>query len=458
MKNFLWKTYDYVKDGIDLFQEFQTDPYVFFLDSSLQDSLTGRYSFIGFDPFEIYSAKDANTLDQLKLKFQKYRYESQCDLTPLSAGIVGCLGYDEGTNSFFGFYDCVITIDRLLKKVHIASSGLPEMERDLRMLKAISRLNDIAQRVERVLNNEEVSEDREFFQDDNGEEVTLKSNFTKEQYFQAVTKAKEYIAEGEIYQVNLAQRFFCDYDETLPPPAHIYEILRTQSPSSFGCYMACDNYTVISHSPERFLTLKDGVVQTKPMKGTRARGKTEEEDVVFKEELLCSEKDIAELLMITDLERNDIGRVCQYGSVEVRDLRSIETYQTVFQATSTVEGQLSQEKDAFDLLKACFPGGSITGCPKLRAMDIIKELEPDRRGLYTGSCGYICFEGSMDFNILIRTMFAQNNQIHFHVGGGIVADSIAENEYQETLDKARAMCWCLKTAFDDKRVVSSNKA
>ena len=180
------------------------------------------------------------------------------------------------------------------------------------------------------------------------------------------------------------------------------------------------------------------------MKGTRPRGQNEWEDQKFKEEFLRSDKDQAELLMITDLERNDLGKVCEYGSVCVKEMRAIESYQTVYQATSTIEGKLSKGKDCFDVLNACFPSGSITGCPKIRAMEIVEELEPHRRGLYTGCLGYINFSGEMDFNILIRTLLARQDKIIFHAGSGIVADSIPEQVYQETLVKARAMMQSLE--------------
>ena len=183
------------------------------------------------------------------------------------------------------------------------------------------------------------------------------------------------------------------------------------------------------------------------MKGTRSRGKSPMDDRAQQRELLQSRKDQAELLMITDLERNDLGRVCDYGSVKVKRMRTLEKYRTVFQTTSTVEGRLSKDKDCFDLLRACFPGGSITGCPKIRAMQIIEELEPSARSIYTGAMGYISFSGEMDLNILIRTMLVSQKKIHFHVGGGIVADSTPEEEYEETSVKARAMEECLKRIF-----------
>jgi para-aminobenzoate synthetase component 1 len=219
----------------------------------------------------------------------------------------------------------------------------------------------------------------------------------------------------------------------------LYKRLTKINPAPFGGFLNFGEESIISASPERFLHLENDVVRTRPMKGTRPRGKTGKEDERLENDLLKSEKDKAELMMIVDLERNDIGRVCEYGSVCLESRRDIEKYSTVFQTTSTVRGRLSKEKDRIDLLKACFPGGSITGAPKIRAMEIIEELEPTRRGIYTGSLGYLSFSGEMDLNILIRTLVAKKNKIHFQVGGGIVADSDPEEEYQETLDKAKAL-------------------
>jgi len=237
----------------------------------------------------------------------------------------------------------------------------------------------------------------------------------------------------------------------------LYRDLRNFSPSPFGGYMDCGNFQLISNSPERFLHLNNGIVQTRPMKGTRPRGNDEFHDKILREEILNSEKEKAELLMITDLQRNDLGRNCEYGSVSVKEMRTLEEYKYVFQATSTIEGILRKDKDCFDLIQSCFPGGSVTGCPKIRAMTIIEELEPTRRGMYTGSLGYINFDGNMDFNILIRTLLACQNKLYFQVGGGIVADSVPEHEYNETLIKARALRTCLETGFLRKEPVGECK-
>ncbi|MCK4262328.1 aminodeoxychorismate synthase component I, partial [bacterium] len=257
-----------------------------------------------------------------------------------------------------------------------------------------------------------------------------------EGYLNAVRRAKDYIGKGDIYQVNLSQRFSADFST---PPYELYKRLRSINPAPFASFLNFDGVAIVGASPERFLRLRGGKVETRPMKGTRPRGKSLEEDSKLREELLQSEKDKAELVMIVDLERNDLGKVCEYGSVQVTESRTLEPYATVFQTTATIEGRLREGKDSVDLLKATFPGGSITGAPKVRAMEIIDELEPTKRGIYTGSIGYLSFSGALDLNIVIRTFILKDGRAYFQVGGGIVADSCPEAEYEETLDKAKAL-------------------
>lgn len=236
--------------------------------------------------------------------------------------------------------------------------------------------------------------------------------------------------------MNLSQRF--EADLTIPP-YELYRRLRRINPAPFASYLNFAGVSVVSASPERFLKLQGDWVETRPIKGTRPRGKSAEEDRALAQELLSSIKDRAENVMIVDLERNDLGRVCRYGTVRVVELAILETYPTVFHLTSTVRGRLCPDKTRIDLLKATFPGGSITGAPKVRAMEIIDELEPTRRSVYTGSIGYLSFSGEMDLNIVIRTFLVKEGKAYFQVGGGIVYDSEPEAEYEETLDKAKAL-------------------
>ncbi|MBI5416231.1 MAG: aminodeoxychorismate synthase component I [Candidatus Omnitrophica bacterium] len=449
MSVLLAKTYDFSGDAPELCARFRDEPYLFCLES-------GRYSLIGFDPFEVSQGQGQDTLRALKDRYSSYREQGQQTLTPFAGGIVGYLGYDYGLyqekikaraqddlklpDAVFGFYDRVLTIDHLTRKLHITSSGWPEQNKASREKRAAARLADVeralAKKGTQYLIPDELSIVSPF--------KDFASNFTKDEYLAAVRKVLGHIAAGDIYQLNLSQRFTCDTAGENTDPLEIYRALRQLSPVSSGGYFDAGALKLISNSPEMFLRLRGRSVQTRPMKGTRPRGLELSEDRRLRDEIEQSAKDKAELLMVTDLERNDLGKVCDYSSVRVREMRRIEEYKYVFQATSTVEGMLRPDKDCFDLIEACFPGGSITGCPKIRAMEIIEELEPVRRGPYTGSMGYIDFAGNMDLNILIRTLVHCGEKIHFQVGGGIVADSTPEGEYEETLVKARALRACLE--------------
>ncbi|MFH0767972.1 MAG: anthranilate synthase component I family protein, partial [Chloroflexota bacterium] len=250
-----------------------------------------------------------------------------------------------------------------------------------------------------------------------------------------------------IFEVNLSQRF---ETELTISPYELYRGLRRINPAPFACYLGFDEVKVVSASPERFLRTRGDWVETRPIKGTRPRGATPEEDKALAKELLNSIKDRAENIMIVDLERNDLGRVCRYGTVRVTELTILETYPTVFHLTSTVEGRLREGKNCIDLLRATFPGGSITGAPKVRAIEIIDELEPTIRSIYTGSIGYLGFNGDIDLNIVIRTFLVKGNKAYFQVGGAVVYDSKTEDEYQETLDKAKALIASLNITAGSK--------
>lgn len=274
----------------------------------------------------------------------------------------------------------------------------------------------------------------------------LQSNFTKEAYEQAVAAALEYIAAGDIYQVNLSQRFS---GELAIGVSELAARLMEASPAPFAACLMWKDQAILSSSPERFLLVEDTTVTTWPIKGTRPRGATKEEDRRLVAELMDSAKEKAELTMITDLLRNDLGRVCVYGSVRVPHARLLESFEHVHHTRSTVQGELRGDVSLCDLLRATLPGGSVTGAPKIRACEIIEELEPTARGPYCGAIGYIGVDGRMDLNIAIRTMLVQGSRVTFQVGGGIVADSDPRMEYEETLHKARGMMRTLQIAPDD---------
>lgn len=452
-----YQTMPYNGSGWDVFRCFKDEPNAVLLESSLHDPQLGRYSFIAFRPFQIFAGDHPAALSGLRISFRRYATlvdpPGDLTLTPFSGGIIGFLSYDFGLSfekvtapgcpapvpgCCFGFYDTVITVDHFLRRIVIAANGLPETSTAARRQKVRARIQEISEKLAGCGPGTQEPTEKEL---PAISPVFLKSNFSHKQYLAAVEKALAYICRGDIYQVNLAQCF-----SSLGPalPEHldaltVYGRMREHFPSCFGAYFDGGDFQIASHSPERFLRLTNGHVTTRPMKGTRPRAENAAEDARLKAELLNSAKERAELLMVTDLERNDLGRVCQPGSVKVAALRTLEEYKSVFQTTASVEGQLAKDKDGFDLLYACLPGGSVTGCPKIRAMQIISELEPTRRSVYTGALGYMDFGGDMDFNILIRSVLFEGGRVSFHVGGGIVADSNPHAEYEETLVKAQAM-------------------
>jgi len=355
---------------------------------------------------------------------------------PFTGGAVGYFAYDLGRfierlpdntvadiampEMHFAFYDAVAGFDHQERKWYVATANLGVGGTEQRRKRLISAIKGATEPTFQSVTSH-----------------GLKSNFTHGEYLRAVQRAKDYIAAGDIFEVNISQRFEAETDAT---PLELYAALRLANPAPFACYLPLDEGAVLSSSPERFLKVADGHVETRPIKGTRPRREGDEPfNERMRRELLSSEKDRAELAMIVDLERNDLGRVCSYGSVRVTEPIVLEKYPTVHHLVATVEGDLHEGRDLMDLIKASFPGGSITGAPKIRAMEIIDELEPTKRSVYTGNIGWIGLDGSADLNIAIRTMILARGRAYVQVGGAIVADSDPEAEYQETIDKARAM-------------------
>ena len=322
-------------------------------------------------------------------------------------------------DSYFLFYDNVIIFDLRNQKTYITALGIKEESE-----KSISK---IYERIKDKYINLSISLDKN---------TEFTSNFSREEYINSVKKVKEYIKEGHTYIANLTQRFSCDFNSD---PFDTYISLRSINKAPFSCYLNLEGFQIISSSPERFLKVFNNKVETRPIKGTRPRGKDKLEDEKNKKELLNSEKDKSELLMIVDLERNDLSKVCKPFSVKVTELFKLEEYATVFHLVSTVIGELKEDVSSVKCIRECFPGGSITGAPKIRSMEIIEELEGLRRGIYTGAIGYFDLRGNCDFNIVIRTILAKDNKAYFGVGGGITIESEEEMEYEETLDKAKAL-------------------
>lgn len=448
------------------FEAFAGHPFSFFLDSGMDPGKLGRYSFMGSDPFliirsrgdkvslirdEVEEVKRGNPFDILGELLEAYSLDGSQAGIPFTGGVVGYFSYDlchfierlpsmavDDLNlpeCYLAFYDAMVAFDHLEGRAYLVATGFPELRESQRHHRAEERLEELKNR---VLNCPPISTSKGTTA---GKSIVLKSNFSHEGYLKAVATAREYICAGDIFQVNLSQRFETDL---AMPPYELYKRLRHVNPAPFANYFNFDGVSIVGASPERFLKVRGDWVETRPIKGTRPRGKSPEEDRALAQALLSSVKDRAENVMIVDLERNDIGRVCRYGTVKVTELAVLETYPTVFHLTSTVVGRLCPGKSRIDLLKATFPGGSITGAPKVRAMEIIDELEPTRRSVYTGSLGYLSFSGDMDLDIVIRTMIINRGRVYFQVGGAVVYDSEPEAEYIETLDKGRALIQALK--------------
>ena len=435
----------YFEDSSLLFSAIADKPWSVFLDSGFPYSDQGRYDIISTDPVVTFISKE-NTTEITKdgkitysdkdpfvlvKQYLKTGFQSIEDI-PFNGGAIGYFSYDLArrleklpviskdeehiAEMAIGIYSWVVIVDHLKKQSWLIASEQDDSQSLLNQFSSISA----------VANEEDF--------------LVLekpRSNMEKKAYQQAFEKIKYYLREGDTYQVNLAQRF-CSPCSGNPWVA--YKTLRKINSAPFSAYLNFPDVQILSSSPERFLKVTDGQVETKPIKGTRPRHHGQEEaDKNQITALSKSKKDRAENVMIVDLLRNDISKNCKAGSVKVPKLFDVESYATVHHLVSTVTGCLSEGQHALDLLRNCFPGGSITGAPKIRSMEIIEELEPNRRGIYCGSIGYIGFDGNMDTNIAIRTLVHSDNSIRFWAGGGIVNDSVMEDEYQESFDKAAAL-------------------
>jgi len=455
-------------DPVETCARFADLPFLVFLDSATHPEQAGRYSFLVADPATIVRSKGALTqqlgegrwtrvaadpVAHVSALLEPFAAEPVAGLPPFQGGAAGYVGYDWGAqlervprtryddlaipDVMLGLYDWVIAWDHQTKRAWVISTGIPE-QGAARRERAARRLAFVKERLA------ERRSDRLAAPSYPVPDVPgLRSNFTREGYLDAVARVIEYVYAGDIFQANLSQRLEAPLAGT---PFELYRRLRQRNPAPFAAYLAFGDVVVVSSSPERFLCVDAGRrVETRPIKGTRPRGVGPEHDAALALALAESDKDRAENVMIVDLLRNDLSRVCQPGTVRVPELFALEHYQTVHHLVSTVVGELAPELDALDLLRAAFPGGSITGAPKVRAMQIIAELEPTQRGVYCGSIGYLSATGALDSSIVIRTYLVVGRDVYFQVGGGIVADSDPEQEYRETLDKARGLIAALKS-------------
>ncbi len=454
---------------------------VMWCDSARQHPATGRWSLLGYDPWLTLIARGqevevrtsaathlirSNPLDALRQILRRYRAPASVETQAKAIGLMGFLSYDvnrwierlpapqPALQSIPEMVWCgmkvVVLVDHLQQRSWVFSVVDPHAPQPFARREACEALEqaiaslgvssvhephrcstDAGGAAPRDSLNEEAS----------GNRVVLEATSTPAAFASMVSRALDYIRAGDIFQANVSQRFTTPWSGSA---RDLYDRLRRINPSPFACFLSWEDLSVVSCSPERLVRVQEGCVETRPIAGTRPRGATPQDDAMNSLELLLSEKERAEHIMLVDLARNDVGRVCDAGSVGVNEFMTLEEYSHVIHIVSNVKGQMRRGMDAVDIIRAVFPGGTITGCPKVRCMQILRELEPVARGLYTGSLGYLGFDGTMDLNIAIRTMVIQGQQLSFHVGAGIVADSLPEREYHETLAKAQALIQALQ--------------
>ncbi|MGA2794656.1 MAG: aminodeoxychorismate synthase component I [Roseiarcus sp.] len=427
-----------------------------FLDSAMRHPVLGRYSYLAVEPFGTFVVREGAAtwngaplegppLDVLRALLDRYRCEPAPGLPPFQGGCIGYFAYEfarrletlmapkcngaQCDEVGLHFYDVVLAFDHQQGRCWLVASGFPEIDPGRRELRARARLDQVSRQLERRPEPIRAARGAE-------DAIAWESNFSRQTYMAAVERVKEYILSGDIYQANISQRFVA----TLPANFEhwsFYRKLRRENPAPFAAFLSFDGLSLASSSPERFLRLQDGRVETRPIKGTEKRFADLELDRSAALRLQNSEKDRAENIMIVDLMRNDLSRVCAPGTVEAPLLCALESYASVHHLVSVVTGRLQDDADAIDLFQACFPGGSVTGAPKIRSMDIIAELEEQARQAYCGAIGYLGFDGNLDTNIAIRTVILRGRTAIFQAGGGITLMSDSAQEYEETLAKAQ---------------------
>lgn len=454
MQTAIVKTMPISASPIEYFRRVAHLPHAIFLDSADTAVEIGNYSFIAADPFLRIVSKNGRTtvngeslfgapFDILESYWQKYRLPTLQNLPPFQGGAAGYWGYELGQSleqlpvpridnilmpdMDIGFYDCVLAIDHRSEtdKAWLIADGFPESDAVKRQTRAENRLRQF----ETLFDTPAPPLPK--WRPPSAE---IKSSVNFLEYVTAIEKVKAHIAAGDIYQANIAQQFQTNFDGA---PLALYDSLRQKNPAPFAAFLNFGKTKILSVSPERFLQCQNEQVETRPIKGTRPRGRNLAEDAALAKELRHSQKDRAENVMIVDLLRNDLSRVSRLHSVKVPKLLALEKHPNVWHLVSTVTGQLQPDKNPVDLLKATFPGGSITGAPKIRAMEIITDIEERKRGVYCGSIGYLGFDGTLDTSIAIRTMVVKSGKLYFHGGGGIVADSDPQMEYEESLVKVK---------------------
>ncbi len=429
--------------------------YSFLLESVEGGERLGRYSFIGTEPSLVLRTGGENPVDPLLLvekEFSRFRLVPLASLPRFHGGMVGYLSYEIAgyferlpspdhdplglPQSMLMLTDTLLVFDHITHKIKVISHVHLDGDIDAAYLQATGKIDSLVDRLSQPV-PPEVSPVV------SSPESPVLSNLSQAEFESIVSKAKDYIYAGDIIQVVLSQRLA---RPTNASPFAIYRALRSINPSPYMYYLHLGNFHIVGASPELLVRVEDGVVSNHPIAGTRPRGKDVAQDLALEEELRNDEKERAEHIMLVDLGRNDIGRISQPGTVEVTQLMDVERYSHVMHLVSHVQGRLRAGLSQFDALRACFPAGTVSGAPKIRAMEIIAELEPDKRGPYAGAVGYFDFYGNLDTAIAIRTIVISNGIAYIQAGGGIVADSIPEREYQETLSKAQALLSAIKQA------------
>ncbi|MDD4874086.1 MAG: anthranilate synthase component I [Dehalococcoidales bacterium] len=448
---------------VSAFLKINRGGYSFLLESVEGGERVARYSFIGTEPYKILTTNGKDNIDPLSViskEMSQYKIVNIDGLPRFCGGAVGYLAYeavcrfdklpspDADTlgvpESFFMMVDTLLVFDHATHRIKILSHArLDEDDIETAYQKAIDRIEELVKRLSQPLNLSKPATTMS-----KSSINTMTSNYSREGFEKSVLKAKEYITAGDAIQIVLSQRFS---QPTTVPPFDLYRSLRTINPSPYMFFFDFKDFQIIGASPEILVRAEDGAVMTRPLAGTRPRGKTPAEDLRLEEELKQDEKECAEHIMLVDLGRNDIGRVSQPGTVKVSELMTVERYSHVMHLVTHVQGKISKEVTAFDALRACFPAGTVSGAPKIRAMEIIAELEPEKRGPYGGAAGYFSFTGNMDMAITIRTMVVKDNIAYTQSGCGIVYDSIPEREYEETMNKARALLKAVNQAESDAR-------
>jgi anthranilate synthase component 1 len=429
----------------------------FLLESVEGGQWLARYSFIGTDPYLVVSSSGRAGVDPFEpiaQELAKHQIISVEDLPRFTGGAVGYFSYETAARfedlptpkrdslglpeSQFMFVDTLLVFDHVTHRIKVCSHVRLNGNVEKSYQEAVHRIDALVDRLRQPLQPH-----HETAKLHHSSNTKLSSNFTREHFEACVSQIKEYITAGEAIQVVLSQRFA---KVTHVAPLDIYRALRTISPSPYMFFLDMGDFCIIGASPEILLRVEGGSVITRPLAGTRPRGKTPEEDARLEQELRSDEKERAEHIMLVDLGRNDIGRVSEPGSVEVSELMDVEKYSHVMHLVTHVQGKLRDDMTPFDALRACFPAGTVSGAPKIRAMQIIAELEPEKRGIYAGAVGYFSFTGNMDMAIAIRTIVMKNGVAYAQTGCGVVYDSVPQREYEETQNKARGMLKAIEQA------------